>query len=160
MQLTITHINSNFDCEPRIRDTDLAEWLGLERATNIRTTIAGHYDELSAHGNMIIAKTPQGRGRPSSVYWLNQAQALVLCSLCRTPKATEVRQALVKVFTDYQQGKLVPVKAHNRRPPSPRIDDYESHLAFLKSFRNDPDALFSLMAGMLTRLDMLENRSR
>lgn len=158
MQITVTYLSTQHDNEPRVRDTDLAEWLGLERATNIRATVAAHYDELSAHGQMILTKSPQGRGRPSSVYWLNQAQALVLCSLCRTPKAMEVRQALVKVFTDYQQGKLVPVKAHNRRPPAPR--DFESHLAFISSFRNDPDALFSLMAGMLARIDALENRAR
>lgn len=111
--------------EPRVLDIDLARWLGMERVTNIRATIKANVPELWQHGGLHFARANPGArgGRPSKAYYLNEGQSLVLCALSRTPKAAQVRKALIDVFLDYRAGKSVPVKAHNRRPPSSRAPE-------------------------------------
>lgn len=60
-------------------------------------------DELEAHGTLEVfdyrSKTPAG-GRPGRQYLLNEAQALALVALMRTPKTRELRVALVRLFAD------------------------------------------------------------
>jgi len=122
MQNTLIPISAIalFDGEPRIRDIDLAEGLGFERPRKIRDMIARNTAELLAYGGLPRRGASPGRqgGRPSSAYYLNEGQALVICALSRTDRAAEIRKAIIDVFMAYRQGKLVDVSAHYRRPPS------------------------------------------
>lgn len=149
------------DGEPRIRDLDLAAWLGLGQVLNIRQVISANRNELETHGGFHVANENPGKqgGSPGKAYYLNEGQALVICALSRTDKAAQVRKALIDVFMAYRKGKLVHVNEHRRRLPNrakPQRDTYDSNLNFLKAFAGQPEAMLSLMAGMLARLDQLE----
>ena len=154
----------DFD-EPRVLDTDLAEWLAFKHPRQIRELIARNLHELADYGSLSCRATNPGKlgGRPSQAYYLNEGQALVLCALARTGKAAEVRKALIDLFMAYRQGKVVEVRAHRRRPPSARGRDayetaYMRNRGVLLAFAHDPDALLDLLAGTLARVEMLEAR--
>lgn len=115
------------DGEPRVRDLDLAQRLGFDKLHNIRKLVQRNQAELQTHGEVAFAeggevsatvaendgegvfstveKTSLG-GRPGKTYWLNEAQALVLCALSRTPQAALVRKALIECFLAYRRGQL------------------------------------------------------
>lgn len=146
--------------EPRVRDLDLAQWLGFNRATDIRELVARNRDELEAYGSFPCRAENPGKqgGRPGKAYYLNEGQALVICALSRTAKAAQVRKQLIDVFMAYRAGKVVQVAEHRRRLPNrtkPR-DTYDANLSFLRAFEGDREAMLSLMAGVLARLDALE----
>jgi len=104
------------ESEPRVRDVDLAKWLGFLKPLNIRELIARNRDELEAFGNFPCrAENLTGRGRPGKAYYLNEGQALVLCSLSRTAKAIEVRKQLIELFLTYRTKGDV-VYAHGYKP--------------------------------------------
>lgn len=107
------------DGEPRVYDLDVAEALGMVMPTNIRATIQANQGELQRYGALLNAPRVKGaRGRPGKGYVLNEAQALLIAMLSRTERAADIRQALITAFLDWRNGKTVPVRAHNRRPPS------------------------------------------
>lgn len=146
--------------EPRVRDLDLAQWLDFSQPRQIRELIARNRDELETYGSLSCRATKPGNqgGRPGNAYYLNEGQALVICALSRMPKAAQVRKQLIDVFVAYRAGKVVQVAEHRRRLPNrtkPR-DTYDANLSFLRAFEGDREAMLSLMAGMLARLDALE----
>lgn len=104
--------------EPRVLDTDLAESLGFARDRSIRALICENTAELKQHGNLpaVLANSGQ-RGRPAKAYYLNEAQALLICMFSRTPNAAKVRKQVIDVFRAYRAGKTVHVDEHYRRPP-------------------------------------------
>ncbi|WP_162559898.1 BRO family protein [Methylobacterium radiodurans] len=95
-------------------DTDLARALGMERPTNIRTMIKGLREELERfgvlHAERANSSDALGRGRPATAYHLNEEQAAYVTMHCKTEKATEVKVLLVRVFTAWRHGKLVPAQ--------------------------------------------------
>ena len=111
------------DSEPRILDVDLAERLALSHLPEIRRLIERNRDELEMHGQVCVTATQTSAkgGRPGKAYYLNEGQALVICSMSRTAKAAQIRKLIIDVFMDWRQGKLVHVKEHNRRYPAPRV---------------------------------------
>lgn len=112
------------DGEPRVYDLDVAEALRLVMPTNIRATIQTNREELSRYGELLHAPRVKGtRGRPGVGFMLTEGQALLLATFSRTERAADIRQALIQGFLDWRNGKTVPVRAHNRRPPSSR-DSY------------------------------------
>jgi len=112
------------DGEPRVYDLDVAEALRFERPRKIRDIIERNALELQRYGNLPRHGAKSGgRGRPAFEYHLNETQALLIAMLSRTERAADIRQALITAFLDWRNGKTVPVRAHNRRPPSAR-DSY------------------------------------
>ncbi|MGY6251658.1 hypothetical protein ACXIUS_29730 [Bosea thiooxidans] len=113
--------------EPRILDTLLAERLGMERLTNIRTKIKENFLEISMHGPICTetVQIPGARGRPGTAYYLNEPQALLLCMFANTPKAAQIRKSVIDVFMEYRRGKVgklpTQVRAHERRT-STKVD--------------------------------------
>lgn len=154
---------SILDDEPRVLDVDLAEWLGLERLTNIRTVIVANLEEIEMHGSLHVANANPGKqgGRPGKAYYLNEGQALVICALSRTPKAAEVRKALIDVFMAYRTGKLVHVREHRRSPPRRRqwgnVTGYDANLSLLRAVAGNQEGMLSVLAGMITRIETLES---
>lgn len=146
--------------EPRILDTILAARLGYKQPFQIRELIARNRDELLTFGGLSCGTiNPNARGgRPAQAYLLNEGQALVLCALSRTPKATEIRKVLIQVFQDYRAGKLVHVNEHNRRPPAKRksLKGYDEIYNCLKAFKDKPDALLQVLAHTIERVEALE----
>jgi hypothetical protein len=99
--LTLTTV----DNEPRILDTDLGERLGLARPTNIRGLILTSMEELEAYGGLHTANANPGPtgGRPTTAFFLNRQQALLICILSRTERAREVRAEVIRRFDAYEQ---------------------------------------------------------
>lgn len=106
--------------EPHVFDLHLAQELGFDRMTSIRVLIDRNAAELETYGTLHRCAAKSTGGRPGRAYYLNEAQALVLCALSRTPKAAGVRKLLIDVFMAWREKrKTVPVKAHNRSAPTP-----------------------------------------
>lgn len=96
--------------EPTVRDVDLGAWLEMKRPTHVRRIIENNRAELEEFGGLYFERTNPGAagGRPSVEFHLSEEQALAVCQLAKTPKAREVRFGLIKVFTAYRRGHLVP----------------------------------------------------
>ncbi len=154
--------------EPRIRDLDLAERLGMSQPLNIRTVIAANRDELETYGSFHVASENPGKqgGRPGKAYYLTEGQALVICALSRTDKAAQVRKMLIDVFMAYRQGKVVHVKEHRRRMPrfsqigkgtAEFAKAYEDARLFLRVTTCDRD---EMLASLMARVALMENALR
>lgn len=99
---------SVFDGEPRCRDLDLAGRLGFDRARDVRKLIERNMLEIREFGVCAtVAQTsgPRG-GRPSTEYWLNEEQALLVAVLSNARNAPAVRAMLIKVFVAWRRGQL------------------------------------------------------
>lgn len=95
--------------EPRVLDTELAAALGMAEPRFIRANvIQPNRAEIEGSGILIERKSNSGkRGRPSTAFYLNEEQALLVAMFSRTEKAKEVRATLVRVFAAYRRGDLV-----------------------------------------------------
>ena len=162
--ITLTAISG----EPRVRDLDLAERLQMSNKYSVRTLIAAHRDEIDLHGELAIRKTESGlNGRPGKAYYLNEAQALTVCALARTPVAADMRRVIICGFMQWREereaslrAKTVPVVAHSRRPPTryvAPIDLRERLEGFFKAYRNQPDVLADWAA---ENIEVLESTLR
>lgn len=125
--ITLHTIDAND--EPRVLDTDLAERLGMVRPNMIRTNIIDpNRSELEGLGVLLAVQAkssdPLGRGRPSTAYYLNEEQALLVCTLARTDTAKLVRATLIKVFVAWRRGELI--EPRTQQPAIPQ--DYASAL--------------------------------
>lgn len=99
--------------EPRVRDVRLGEVLGFGRAERVRDVVARHKGELLSHGSLpqvAVNPGPKG-GRPTSEYYLNEAQALLVCMFARTAKAAEIRKQVIEVFLAWRRGELAQASA-------------------------------------------------
>jgi len=120
--LTVSDLNTAINHEPRVRDLAIAERLGFDDKHKIRELIQRNRAELESYGEIsaTVAENtdPHGRGRPGTEYWLNEAQALLLCTFSRTAQAAEVRRSLITVFMDWRRGqqeRVITVKEHKRK---------------------------------------------
>lgn len=97
--------------EPRVLDLVLARALEFARERDVRKLIERNTDELKQHGEICATvaqiksdeANPKGAGRPSTEYWLNEAQALLIAMFARTPKAAAVRAQIIAVFTEWRR---------------------------------------------------------
>jgi hypothetical protein len=108
LQLTVQAV----DGEPRVHDLMLAERLAFERPRKIRELIERNMAALERHGTVcpMVGQTPGG-GRPSTEYWLNEAQALLICTKSETAVAEEVTSEVIRVFIAWRQGTLMPASS-------------------------------------------------
>jgi hypothetical protein len=95
--------------EPRVLDLKISERLGFWRDLDIRKIIKRNDVELSRYGVLAtVAKTSGEKGgRPTTEYYLNEAQALLICMKSDTEKAADVREQIIKVFMAYRRGEFV-----------------------------------------------------
>jgi hypothetical protein len=99
------------DGELRVRDVDLARnLLEMAQPLNIRQTIKANIEEIQGLGTVHALREPStsgnGTSQDSTIYWLNEEQALLLTVLSRTPKGREARAVLIKTFVAYRRGDL------------------------------------------------------
>lgn len=94
--------------EPRVRDVRLGEVLGFQRPRALRQLIQSNEPELLTHGSLprVVAVITAGKGARRQVeeYYLNEAQALLVCMFARTPKAAEIRRQVIEVFMAWRRG--------------------------------------------------------
>lgn len=108
MQLTVQMVEG----EPRVHDLMLGERLQFERPRAIRELIERNKSALERHGT--ICRTVRQLNKPGpnpTEYWLNEAQALVICTKSDTAIAEEVTSEIIKVFIAWRHGELVPVSS-------------------------------------------------
>lgn len=95
------------DGEPRWRDIDLGEWLGLRRHRDIRDVIKTNSEELEEYGHLRFRTANKSKPGPNATeYWLTFDQSLVICQLSQTRNGREVRRVLIKVFKYVMNGSL------------------------------------------------------
>ncbi|MBP2304604.1 hypothetical protein GBZ48_17795 [Azospirillum melinis] len=99
--------------EPTIPDLQLAEALGYERLTDIRSLIKRHLPSLEAMGLVRQATVPiiSGKGRISTVteYHLSRAQTAFIIGKAKTKRAASVAVLMAEVFAMFTEGRLVAV---------------------------------------------------
>ncbi len=120
----VSDLNCDFDGQPRIRDILLGERLGYERPRKIRDLIEKNITEVESFGPSprIGAMVDIGSGaqREAQEYWLNEAQALLVCMFSRTDAAAMVRRSLIQVFMAWRRGQL-----RDKGPDFLQIDDVQ-----------------------------------
>ena len=103
--------------EPRVQDIRLAESLEFARPAKIRELIERNIEELRRYGEVIpvAGKTlPQG-GRPSTEYYLNEEQALLICMKSDAPQP-EGDFALIDCRSRRSRGAAVVTRASKQLP--------------------------------------------
>lgn len=104
--ISIQDLNTTINHEPRIQDVRIGEALGMARPTNIRQQIEANKQELSSYGDICTECVQiQKAGRPANTYYLNEAQAILICMFSKAEKAAEVRKAVIDVFMAYRRSK-------------------------------------------------------
>ena len=95
--------------EPCVLHARLADALGYGEARAVRRLIDRNHDEFLTHGvlRQADAKPQTQGGRPTKDYWLNEAQALLVCMFART-----------EAFRSARFNALVKSPATSRQPPS------------------------------------------
>ena len=104
--------------EPRIKDIVLGERLGFNRAVKIKDIIKRNIQELQGFGAFPQIGETMKVGcvnRKIMTYYLNEAQALLLCMFSRTAKAAQVRKELIDVYMTYRTRGLAKVREHYRQ---------------------------------------------
>lgn len=132
--------------EPRVQDMRLGEVLGFDRPRKVRDLISRNLEELGLHGLVYRAAIPirSGKGRIQHVdtYWLNEAQALLVCMFARTEKAAQVRSQVISVFMAWRRGELVEA-AHAPDPAAQAMARLEARLAALEGLGRQLEALLA-----------------
>lgn len=111
--LAITDLSMVAD-EPRVQDLRLAERLGFKRPRVVRELIERNLEELEMHGSSAVRHGAY-RGRPTTEYWLNEAQALLVCMFARTPGAAAIRREVIEVFLAWRRGEMPPAAPMTER---------------------------------------------
>ena len=96
------------DGEPRVHDLCLAEALGFAEPISIRKLIIRNLKEIVTLGpsghRVRMVTIGSGAKRPVTEYYLNEAQALLICMFARTERAAEVRKQVIEVFMTWRRG--------------------------------------------------------
>lgn len=125
--MTLADLNTTINHEPRVRDLDLAERLGMADPHDIRRKIIEtNRAELEAYGG-VSGRRPETSakgGRPATEYWLNEPQALLVCMFSRTERAADVRRALIEVFTAWRRQQVAPPVGTQPALPLPGRNGY------------------------------------
>lgn len=102
------------DGEARMRDLDIAMALEFERPRDIRKLIVRRKVDLDELGiSATVAQIHDGAGRPGEEYWLNEKQALFICTKSETKMALDITIQMIEVFSAWRHGQLVPRSAAN-----------------------------------------------
>ena len=105
---------------PQIMDLRLAAALGFANPHQIRPLIKRHLSALNEFGAVspVWEKPSAKGGRPSTVFYLNEEQAIYITAKSDTPRAAEITVQMVRVFRAHLAGKPVQVRQHRRALPA------------------------------------------
>lgn len=90
--------------EPRIADLVLAERLGFAESKAIRRLIKRNTVDLERYGTLGHGDPKSSGGRPGVDYYLNEGQALRLCTLSRTDRAAEITHQVITIYQAWRRG--------------------------------------------------------
>lgn len=125
-ELALTDLRQ-IEGEPRVLDLRLGERLGYGRAVKVREIIRRNVTELRSHGTLKphggASISGKGRVMASEEFYLNEAQAVLVCMLARTPAAVELRRQVVQVFLAWRHGRLERSVQPARPAKSPKVDE-------------------------------------
>lgn len=119
--LSLEDLNTAFSQEPRISHKRLATALGYQQPNNLLRLIERSRTELSRYGEVssTVEETGPRGGRPGILYYLNEAQAILVTIKSDAPRSPDAREEIIRVFLEYRYGQLA--KPHpGRLPPHPR----------------------------------------
>lgn len=97
--------------DARIADQHIQQVLGYARINDLQRVIKKHEVELSGYGTMLCRTGKASSGQNKITYFLNEAQATLVCMFSRTERAAEARRLIVEVFTAWRKGQLPDVAA-------------------------------------------------
>lgn len=107
----------DFDGEPRMRDLDIAAALEFERPRTIRQLIERNMEALCDFGICCtVQQIHPGAGRPGTEYWLNEEQALFLCTRSEAKGAVALTKQMVMIFAAWRRGQLPDPPRHDGAP--------------------------------------------
>lgn len=126
--------------EPRVSALEVAERAGMKHARQIKELMGRNQAELENHGRIDMRRTVRRISKPNGGFelrevetpMLNEAQAMNLVALMRTPRASELRVALVKVFLACRNGVLRPGTIDGTVANSARVGDDPAALERLR----------------------------
>lgn len=120
------------EADPRILDVRLGERLGMAQPLNIRKVIEKNREELEQYGSIHAAReliqAGKGARREVEQFYLNEAQALLICMFSRTARAAEARREIVQVYLDWRKGVTTP----RGRPLGTKFDRQRQHLSVVE----------------------------
>lgn len=122
--LSAADLDSTDTKEPRIQDIRIGERLGMRRPRDIRQLIDRNRAELEGFGSLAV-RHRKSRGQDFEEFWLNEAQALLVCTFARTDRAAEVRRELIMVFLAWRRGSL-PIRLPRWTPTRGEMRDINS----------------------------------
>lgn len=119
--LSLDDLNTTINHEPRISHRRLAMALGYQQPNNLLRLVKRSMPELSRYGEVssTVEETGPKGGRPGVLYFLNEAQAILVTIKSDAPRAPDARQEIIEVFLAYRCGQIAP-PAPERLPPHPR----------------------------------------
>jgi hypothetical protein len=96
------------DNEPRVSDVEICHRSGYGDIYKLRQRIRELRAEDPENFNPFELSTDpvESRGRPGSVFWLNEHEAMFLMTQLRTPKARAVTHEMIDVFVLARHGEL------------------------------------------------------
>jgi len=87
------------DAEPRIRDTDLCDRLGMTAVTTVRQLIDRHIHAGNLKDTVVLSTVLKtSGGRPGKRYLLCEADALFVTAKSETPKAVALLHEIINVY--------------------------------------------------------------
>lgn len=123
------------DGEALIADSHIQQALGYGRINDLHRIIRKHEAELADYGEILCRSGKvSGPGRPAITYFLNEAQATLLCMFSRTDRAAAARKLIVEVFTAWRRGQLPAPPAQSADPfavNAARMSHVAEHLSGL-----------------------------
>jgi hypothetical protein len=95
------------DDEAHVQVLDIGKSVGLSRERDVRRGVRAVLDKYPNDSGLRACHARSSGGRtPSAEWWANEEGALLLVMEFRTPKANEIRRALVRVFVAWRNGRL------------------------------------------------------
>lgn len=135
----------DFNGEPRMRDTDIAEALGYARPRDFRELLGRCRERLNGFGEIICRKVRHihNRGRDPKEYWLNEHQAFYIATQSKTDNAFAVTQQIIKLFVAWRNGRL------NAQPERPSRLNVSPDMMDIKSLVAEARLTFGRGAGQI-----------
>lgn len=148
------------ESEPRIHDLRLGERLEFDRPRKIRDLIQRNLLELERYGST-CPTVGQVRGNETTEYWLNEAQALLICTKSDTDRAANVRQEIIYGFMAWRHGTgIAPVTAEILDTCKKTLEVVTTTNSNVIRLVQSDQAQSELQQAMSDKMDIMANSAR
>lgn len=141
-----------YNGEQRVRDVQLAKALGFSEPRMIRKLIKRHAGTLAQFGALCdtVEQMPNAPGRPAKTYFLNEEQAVFICTKSYTEKATEVSIEVVKTFVAVTRGQ-------RPAPALPDFSDPQVVLGVISHLKEEADSAKAKVIELAPKAEGFDN---